>query len=85
MQSIAHHPEQKSGINLEIHSPRLCGGRGQQNMRKNREAEEECESGEMGRQAGEWKRGRTRDGTSEKASETERGTDRERSGYACYV
>lgn len=42
-------------------------------MRKNREAEEERESGEMGRQGGEWQR----DGTSEKASETGRGTDRE--------
>lgn len=38
MRSVAHHPEQESGINLEIHSPRLCGGERRHNTMKNREA-----------------------------------------------
>lgn len=36
MRSVAHHPEQESGINLEIHSPRLCGGERRQYVRENR-------------------------------------------------
>ena len=43
MRSVAHHPEQESGINLEIHSPRLCGGERRHNMTKNKEAEEKRE------------------------------------------
>lgn len=44
MWSIAHHPKQESGINLEIHSPRLCGGEKQQNMMMDGHREREKEA-----------------------------------------